>query len=324
MLGVLGFALGAVISWVFSRSRGRSEVTQAEALAAKIATQAQVDLAGANVRADRVPVLERNLANANEKLSRINAENATLQEQVRRVPEIQERLGVVEDTLGSVNKALADLREQSGKINAELAAERQTITAQRAELDSITGRYEVKLAEAASLALELADVRHKLATEIEGSQEKLALLTDARQTLSDQFKNLANDILEDKSKRFTEQNQVNLGALLDPLKLRINEFQSKIEDTYIREGKERTALGEQVRQLMELNNQLSDDAKNLTRALRGYSKTQGNWGELVLERVMEASGLRKGEEYVVQSSHTREDGTRALPDVIICTSPDSI
>jgi DNA recombination protein RmuC len=162
-----------------------------------------------------------------------------------------------------------------------------------------------------------ARLNAELTAERETFQEKLGLLADTRQTLSDQFKNLANEILEDKSKRFTEQNQANLGALLDPLKLRIAEFQSKIEDTYVKEGRERTALGEQVRQLMELNQQLSGDAKNLTRALRGSSKAQGNWGELVLERVLEASGLRKGEEYLVQASYTREDGTRALPDVVI-------
>ena len=143
------------------------------------------------------------------------------------------------------------------------------------------------------------------------------LLADAKQILSNQFKNLANEIMEEKSKRFTEQNQSNLGALLEPLKLRIAEFQSKIEDTYLREGRERTALGEQVRQLMELNNHLSEDAKNLTRALRGSSKARGSWGEVVLERVLEASGLRKGEEYIVQGSYVNEDGTRAQPDVVI-------
>jgi DNA recombination protein RmuC len=94
------------------------------------------------------------------------------------------------------------------------------------------------------------------------------LLLDAKQALTDQFKALANEILEEKSNRFTEQNQTHLGALLDPLKSRINELQAKIEDAYIKEGKDRTALGEQVRQLMELNPHLSGGAKNLTRALR--------------------------------------------------------
>ena len=143
------------------------------------------------------------------------------------------------------------------------------------------------------------------------------MLIDAKAALTDQFKTLANEILEEKSKRFTEQNQSNLGALLDPLKIKISEFQAKIEDNYVKEGKDRTALGEQVRQLMELNQHLSEDAKNLTRALRGSSKAQGTWGEWILEKVLEGSGLRKGEEYVVQTSHAREDGTRALPDVVL-------
>ena len=315
--GIVGLGIGAVIAWIIARSRSRAELARAEARAAQTTTQAQVELAGANVRASRVPLLEQNLAETTASLNRVNAENATLEEQVRQISALQGRLNVAETGLAAATQTISDLREQAGKINAELTAERDTVASLRADIGTLTGRYEAKVQEASSFALDLADVRHKLATEIEASQEKLALLVDAKQTLSDQFKNLANEILEDKSKRFTEQNQTNLGALLDPLKLRITEFQSKIEDTYVKEGKERTALGEQVRQLMELNNQLSEDAKNLTRALRGSSKTQGNWGELVLERVLEASGLRKGEEYVVQTSHTREDGTRALPDVVI-------
>jgi len=215
-------------------------------------------------------------------------------------------------------EALAAETVTQAQIELAVTKERANCIPQLNErLEFLTARYEAKAEEANALARDLVEARRHLASEIESSQEKLALLADAKQALSDQFKNLANEILEDKSRRFTEQNQTNLGALLDPLKQRIAEFQSKIEDTYVKEGKERTALGEQVRQLMELNNQLSADAKNLTHALRGSSKTQGTWGELVLERVLEASGLRKGEEYVVQSSHTREDGTRALPDVVI-------
>jgi DNA recombination protein RmuC len=111
-------------------------------------------------------------------------------------------------------------------------------------------------------------LRNSLDGERSISQEKLALLVDAKAALTDQFKALANEILEEKSKRFTEQNQTNLGALLDPLKVKITEFQTKIEDNYVKEGRDRTALGEQVRQLMELNQHLSEDAKNLTHALR--------------------------------------------------------
>lgn len=143
------------------------------------------------------------------------------------------------------------------------------------------------------------------------------MLNDAKEQLANQFKALANDILEEKSKRFTEQNQSNIEQLLNPLKTKLHEFQGKVEEVYVQEGKDRSALGEQVKQLMSLNQQLSKDAHNLTTALKGQSKTQGNWGEFILERVLENSGLTKGEHYKTQESHTREDGTRAQPDVII-------
>lgn len=153
--------------------------------------------------------------------------------------------------------------------------------------------------------------------EQQAAREKLALLMDAQASMSDQFKNLANGILEEKAKRFTEQNQANLGQLLDPLKTQLTEFKSQVQRVYETEGKERSALAAQVRQLMELNQTLSDKANNLTRALQGSSKAQGNWGELILERLLENAGLREGEEYVLQESFVREDGSRALPDVIV-------
>ncbi|MEN9903340.1 MAG: hypothetical protein RL651_2004 [Pseudomonadota bacterium] len=165
-------------------------------------------------------------------------------------------------------------------------------------------------AQVAALTMQLTQERNQ-------SQEKMALLQNAREELTLQFKNLANDILEEKSKRFSEQNQQSLGQLLDPLKTKLQEFQGKVEQVYVQEGKDRSALAEQVRQLMELNKTVSQEANNLTKALKGSNKTQGNWGELVLERVLESSGLRKGEEYDVQESHTLEDGRRLQPDVVV-------
>ncbi|MFM8501399.1 MAG: DNA recombination protein RmuC, partial [Fluviibacter sp.] len=168
-----------------------------------------------------------------------------------------------------------------------------------------------------ALNAQVATLTMQLTQERNQSNEKLALLQSAREELTHQFKNLANDILEEKSKRFSEQNQQSLGQLLDPLKTKLQEFQGKVEQVYVQEGKDRSALAEQVRQLMELNKTVSQEANNLTKALKGSNKTQGNWGELVLERVLESSGLRKGEEYDVQESHTLEDGRRLQPDVVV-------
>jgi len=222
-----------------------------------------------------------------------------------------------EVALVAAQRQVADLREESGRNIAELKAERDALAAARFELQTEKSDREKAAAQVLNLTTELAEMSLRLTSEQEQSGEKLALLLQAKEALTDQFKNLANEILEEKSKRFSEQNQTSLGLLLDPLKLKISEFQTKVDDVYVKEGKDRTALAEQVRQLMDLNQVLSEDAKNLTRALKGSNKSQGNWGELVLERVLEASGLRKGEEYHVQESHTREDGSRAQPDVVI-------
>lgn len=156
----------------------------------------------------------------------------------------------------------------------------------------------------------------QLESERQAASEKLKLLEDARSSLTQQFQLLANEILEEKSRRFTEQNQQSLGALLDPLKQRLGDFQTRVEKFYDTEGKERSALSAQVRELFALNRSLSEDARNLTNALKGESKTRGNWGELVLERILESIGLQKGREYEVQVSATRE-GERLQPDVVI-------
>jgi DNA recombination protein RmuC len=315
--GVLGLIVGAVISWVLARARQRQALAESAASALQSSTQLQVELSTVKERASRVPSLESELATRLQELSAVNQRRATLESEAERVPALEESRAQAAQELDASTRSLADLRQQVGTLTAELSAERDIVSTSRSDLKDTKARYEIKASEASAFAVELAQLRSSSDSERTAFQEKLELIVDAKQALTDQFKTLASDILEEKSKRFTEQNQVNLGALLDPLKLRINEFQAKIEDTYVKEGKDRTALGEQVRQLMELNQQLGEDAKNLTRALRGSSKAQGTWGEWILERVLEGSGLRKGEEYVVQTSHTREDGTRALPDVII-------
>jgi len=284
---------------------------------AQASTVLQMELSTVRERASRVPDLEREINAAMQTLNSANERKAALESEILRLPELENRRAQTAEALEVAARTAADLRELSGRQAAELSAERENLASFRSRFEEIHTRFESKSAEAGALAVEVAQLRNSLDGERNVSQEKLALLLDAKQALTDQFKALANEILEEKSKRFTEQNQTNLGALLDPLKLKITEFQTKIEDNYVKEGKDRTALGEQVRQLMELNQHLSEDAKNLTRALRGSSKAQGTWGEWILETVLDGSGLRKGHEYVVQSSHSREDGSRALPDVII-------
>ena len=146
---------------------------------------------------------------------------------------------------------------------------------------------------------------------------RIESLNEAKEALTSQFKNLANEILEDKSKRFTEQNVANLDALLKPLQTKLSEFKEQVNASYGNEARERFALKSEIERLANLNLRMSDETRSLTQALKGDSKVQGNWGELVLESILESSGLRKGEEYLVQDSHTQTDGSRLQPDVVV-------
>jgi DNA recombination protein RmuC len=132
-----------------------------------------------------------------------------------------------------------------------------------------------------------------------------------------EFENLANRILDEKSARFTSQNQTNLNQLLSPLATQITEFKSRVEQVYTAETAERATLRTQIENLSTLNQQMTEDARNLTLALKGDSKAQGNWGELILEKVLEGSGLTQGVEYTTQTNLKNEHGANLRPDVII-------
>jgi len=150
-------------------------------------------------------------------------------------------------------------------------------------------------------------------------------LTQIGEAFTNQFKVLADEILEDKSKKFTEINQNNISNLLQPLGKNIDEFKRKVEETYDRESKQRFSLEEKIKDLVELNKKLSDDATNLTKALKGDSKVQGDWGEVILERILEQSGLEKGREFLIQefirddsgNFAQNEEGSKLRPDVTV-------
>jgi len=154
------------------------------------------------------------------------------------------------------------------------------------------------------------------------NREQKAEVAKLQEKFAKEFENLANKILETKSEKFTKQNKENIANILNPLQEKIKSFEKKIEDTHKESIDRHAMLRQQIIGLKELNEQMSKETVNLTKALKGDSKMQGNWGELVLERVLEKSGLEKDREYFVQTSFTTEDGKRVLPDVII-SLPDN-
>ena len=157
----------------------------------------------------------------------------------------------------------------------------------------------------------------------EKHQEKLQMLENNKEHMKLEFKELADKILETNSKKFSTQNSENLSKMINPMKEQFNEFKKQIDDVYIKEAKDRSALQAEIKSIKEINHQMSKDAQNLTNALKGESKKQGVWGEMILERVLENSGLRLGQEYDREVSLEHEsDGSRYRPDVIVHL-PDS-
>ena len=165
--------------------------------------------------------------------------------------------------------------------------------------------------------VKIAELESTLESERRLSHEKTALLEQAEKKMTDAFENLANRIIEEKSKKFTEQNKLNIGEVLNPLREQLGDFKKKIEDVYDKETKDRLSLYHEIKNLKTLNEQMSQDAINLTRALKGESKTRGNWGEVILERVLEESGLKNGREYETQGSFRDENNKLFYPDVVV-------
>jgi len=195
------------------------------------------------------------------------------------------------------------LEERVRMLESELKSLNEKLDAERTKLIQVSN----ELSATGNANRNLQERLNEQKQEVEQLQERFKT----------EFKNIANELLEDKSKRFTEQNQEKLGEILKPLNERIKSFEERVESTH-KESLERNAgLVQQILSLRDLNKQMSEEARNLTKALKGDNKAQGNWGEVILERVLEKSGLRKNEEYVIQESVTNEDGRRLQPDVVI-------
>jgi DNA recombination protein RmuC len=224
--------------------------------------------------------------------------------------------------LGAVCVALVLRRPED--LSATVAALQERVSARETELAVQARRTATLEAQIAGLQESIASHRAQAAQlqtlleqERRQAAEKLALLNDAREQMTLQFKFLATEILEDKSRRFTASNKESIGEILRPLTERIQHFEKKVEETYDKEARERFSLASEIRNLQTLNARISEDAVNLTNALKGESKTQGTWGEVILESILEKSGLVKGREYQTQVSLKSLDGARAQPDVIV-------
>ncbi len=209
-----------------------------------------------------------------------------------------------------LNEQINLLKVDSGKLAERTKLFEEEKLSLQSELKSEREKSEKLTSENSSLKSDYTNLQEKLSeqkSEIENLQEKF----------TKEFENLANKIFKEKGNEFTEQNKEKLSEILNPLKEKISDFEKRVEETNKESIKGHASLKEQLQMLKEMNQQVTQEAKNLTTALKGQSKTQGNWGEFILESILEKSGLVKGREYVVQESITSESGKRFQPDVII-------
>ncbi|MDO9101375.1 MAG: DNA recombination protein RmuC [Candidatus Nitrotoga sp.] len=316
----IGLLVGAGFSWLILHAR-------TSAAEFRVKSESQVEIATLSARLiasqEEAKHLDTQLANLQEQanllrdqLADAGNECAQLAERAGRVPTLETDLVKTNQEIIKLNQSIADIREKVGTVNSTIKSQAEHIAQLQQERDNLKEQNELLTQDIKNLSVQKSELTATLEAERKQSPEKLQLLNDAREQLSNQFKSLAGEILEDKSKRFTEQNQTNIGALLGPLKTQLHEFKAKVEDIHLEDTKQQATLKAELNQLKDLNRQITEEAHGLATALKGQSKMQGNWGEMVLGNILDRSGLRSGKEYRREVSFNTETG-RSRPDVII-------
>ncbi|HBC31207.1 MAG TPA: DNA recombination protein RmuC [Clostridiales bacterium] len=287
-----------------------------EFVAYKATSTSQLQTAAANIESK-----ETELDRSKETIKNMATDQTALNNQLSTA---NANLNASNQTISDKNKELEAQKEELNNIKGELSQSNQELATAKAQIKGLDD----KLNDFEELKKELKNTRD----EFNKANELLASATANNKALNDklqtqkeemeamgkkfntEFENIANKILETKTEKFTELNKTNLKAILEPLGENITNFKSKVEEVYDKESKERFSLGEKVKELAQLNQVISEEARNLTKALKGEAKTQGRWGEMILESILEKSGLRKDEEYFMEHQLTDENGVPLKSD----------
>jgi DNA recombination protein RmuC len=243
---------------------------------------------------------QQTLSQQAERLTGLETQNHGLNQQLE---DARQRLASADRALAQAQEQNKQQQEQQQQLHTRLTIQEQTNRELQSELKHGHGQ--------------ITDLKARLEAAQRETHEKIQLLQEAKEQMKLEFQSIAHKLFEDKSEKFTLQNKSNLGEILTPLKEQLTDFKKKVEDVYDKESRDRVSLLQEIVSLKALNTKMSLDAVNLTKALKGDSKAQGNWGEMVLEKVLEASGLQKGREYVTQGSFSNDQGQRLRPDVIV-------
>lgn len=300
-----GFVAGGLIAWIMAT------------LLVRLKTVSKQELEAVN---EKNVSLHTDLIVAREKLKSMQENEAELRTETAACREKTDRF---RDEVQTLERDLSGTTAQLNVARDTARKQLEEIGTYKLELKSMTDKFNETNRSLAASTADFNALKEKLETQ-KSEMENL------RKQFNLEFENIAEKILDEKTHKFTKINQENLDIILKPLGENINSFRKKVEEVYITEAKERFSLGEEVKKLKELNTKLSEDAVNLTNALKGSSKTQGNWGQMILENILEKSGLARDREYFVQeflkdadgAYLVNEDGNKMQPDVII-SYPDN-
>lgn len=302
---ITGFVVGAIISWIIAT------------LVSKTKMVAKSDF-------DRLSQSNSSLATETvvlkEKINSFQNNETSLKEQISKA----------EERLESAQQELQQKERDLSALSANLNAANDNIKKLQEQIDQCKLDLKTKTDEANEAHKTLASFQANNQALLEKLETQKSEMEELRKQFNMEFENIASKILEEKTEKFTKLNRENLDTILKPLGENIESFRKKVEEVYVTESKERFSLGQEVKNLRELNDRLSAEANNLTKALKGNAKTQGNWGEMILENILEKSGLTRGREYFVQDylkdsdgkNLVNEDGSRMQPDVVISYPDD--
>ena len=267
--------------------------------------------------ADRIAALEaeaRTLRDTNAQLLR---DLAVERERSSRIPALEDGVRSRSEEVKCITEALRVAEKKLAEKTATLEEKLLIFNQLQEERLQMQKAFATVREESAGLRAKISALETELADQYKQSAEKLQLLLDAREALTQEFKVLANDVLQRHGDAFAKQNKEQIDIVLQPLREKLLEFQQGLQNAQTDSAKERAGLAEQIRQLSEASARMTSETTSLAHALRGNSQTQGAWGEMILASILERSGLRAGEEYLTQISHTNEEGDRLRPDVIV-------
>jgi DNA recombination protein RmuC len=254
--------------------------------------------------------LDRRLAAEEQKASRIPILEAALAEKTTAADGFR-------DAKAAVERELAKAGETVRQNNAGLVELKQRLEAAHKSQIELQERLEATNQALGEEHARYLQLQETLTQKMEQADEKIGLLKEVQEQMNQQFRLTAGEIMKNHGETFTKQNKEQLDGLLSPLKDNLVQFRQNLEAAQKETTKERTTLTETIGQLMKTSSAMTDETRNLTRALKGKAQTQGAWGEMILTTILERSGLRKGEEYATQESHSADDGSRLRPDVIV-------